>query len=139
MRHRAGFAITNISIAIGVSAILLAAVVHGSGAVDSARTARLIDDVQTLRLAVETWVKAQGRTSYAGLNVAALNEANVLTASTVTTPWGGTVELSVRTNDSYWIVMTGLPESARNALSRHYQTHAVQTRWDGRQFWIAFQ
>lgn len=139
MPRRMGFAVTDVAIAIGVSAILLAAVVHGSGALDSGRTARVLDDIQTLRAAVATWVKAQGRTSYAGLSVAALNAANVLTTPTVTTPWGGTAELSARTNDSYWIVMTGLPQSARNALTRHYETQAVQTRWDGRQFWIAFQ
>jgi len=139
MPQRAGFALTNVAIAIGMSAILLAAVAHGRGALDSARTARMIDDIQTLRPAVETWVKAEGRTSYAGLSVAALNAANVLTKPSVTTPWGGTVELTACTNDSYWVTMTGLPQSARDALTRHYQTQALQTRWDGTRFWIAFQ
>lgn len=139
MPQRAGFAVINVAIAIGVSAILLAAVVHGSGALDSGRTARVIDDIQTLRSAVEMWAKAQGRTSYAGLSVAALNAANVLTTPTVITPWGGTVELSARTNDSYWITMTGLSPSARDAMARHYQTQALQTTWDGTRFWIAFQ
>lgn len=139
MPQRGAFAITNVAVAIGVSAILLATIVHSSGVLDSGRAARLIDDVQALRLAVETWTRAQGRTSYTGLSVAALNAANVLTTRTLSTSWGGTVELSARTNDSYWITMTNLPQSARDALARHYQTQALQTTWDGTRFWIAFQ
>jgi hypothetical protein len=139
MSQRMGFAVTEIAIAIGVSTILLTTVVHGSGVLGSGRTARVLNDIQTLRAAVGTWVKAQGRISYAGLSVAALSAANVLTTSTVTTPWGGSVELSARTNDSYWIAMTGLPQSARDALTRHYQTQALQTTWDGTRFWIAVQ
>lgn len=139
MPRRGGFAVINVAITIGVSAILLAAVVQGSGALDSGRTARVIDDIQTLRSAVETWAKAQGRTSYVGLSVAALNAANVLTAPTLTTPWGGTIELSARTNDSYWITMTGLSLSARDAMTRHYERQTLQTAWDGTRLWIAFQ
>jgi hypothetical protein len=139
MPQRRGFAVINVAIAIGVSAILLTAVVHGSGALESARAARVIDDVQTLRLAVATWTKAQGRTSYAGLSIAALNAANVLTTPTVTTPWGGMVELGMRTNDSYWIAIAGLPSSSRTALARQYEAQALQTRWDGTRLWIAFQ
>lgn len=139
MRERMGFAVIDVAIAIGVSAILLAAVAHGSGALDSGRTARVLDDIQTLRAAVGTWVTAQGRTSYAGLSVAALSAANVLTTPTLTTPWGGTVEVSARTPDSYWITMTGLPQPARDALTRHYRTQALQTTWDGTRFSIAVQ
>ncbi len=139
MPRRGGFAVIDVAIAIGVSAILLAAVAHGTGALDAGRTARVIEDIQTLRSAVETWAKAQGRTSYAGLSVAALNVANVLTTPAVAHPWGGTIELSARTSDSYWITMTGLPQSARDALTRHYQTQALETTWDGTQFGIAFQ
>lgn len=139
MPWRAGFAVVNVAIAIGAFAILLAAVAHGAGALDSARSARVIDDVQTVRSAVGTWAKARARTSYTGLTVAALNASNVLTKPTLTTPWGGTVSLSPRTSDSYWITLEGLPRPAREALARHYQTQALETRWNGRDFCIAFQ
>src|SRR5258708_2675774 len=129
MPQRKGFAVTDVAIAIGVSAILLAAIVHGAGALDAGRTARVTDDIQALRSAVETWTKTQGRTSYAGLSLAALNGANVLTTPTAVNPWGGTIALSARTNDSYWITMTGLPQLARDALTRHYQTQALETTW----------
>lgn len=139
MPLRGGFALVNIAVGAGIVAVMFAAVAHGSGAVDSARTARLIDDVQTLRSAVETWAKARGKTSYGGLSVGALNASNVLTKAMLTNPWGGTVELSLRTSDSYWITLGGLPRSARDAVDRHYQTQALATRWNGQEFCIAFQ
>lgn len=85
MSRRAGFVLVNV-ITIGVSTILVAAVTHGSGALDSARTARVIDDIWTLRSAGETWAKARGTTSYAGPTVAGLNPSQVPTKRRLSAP-----------------------------------------------------
>lgn len=134
-----GLALTDVAIAIAVSAILLSVIAYGTGAIDAGRSARLIDDVSHLRTAVATWVRTQGRASYDGLSVGTLVSANLLTSTTVRTPWGDPIVLTPRTSDSYWVVLPNLPLPVRDALVRHFQQHALEMSSDGQQLRLAFQ
>jgi hypothetical protein len=138
VRQRA-LALADVAIAIGVSAILLAAAAHGSGVLESGRTSRVIDDIQQLRDATAVWAHTGNRTSYAGISIGALNAANVLPRSSLLTPWGGTLELVPRAADSYWVVIGGVPASARDSIVRQYQTQILAENWDGTTLWLAFQ
>src|SRR6266850_7406829 len=91
IRSRPGLALTDVAIAIGVLAVLLAAVTSALGAIENARVNAAERSVETLRAAAINWL-SNGRYNYVGISFNALRDENLLPPSfteTGSNPWGG--------------------------------------------------
>jgi hypothetical protein len=128
---RAGFALTDIAIAIGVMAVLLAAITAATGVIENGRVSTAERSIETLRSASINWL-SNGRSNYNGITFDALRtEALLPTGFTETgsNPWGGDYTLTPAT-DRITISLTNVPQSAGDALGRKFASRAVSVNYD---------
>ncbi len=141
-RSRRGLALTDVAIAIGVLAVLLAAVTSALGAIENGRVNSAERSVETLKGTAINWL-SNGRYSYAGISFSELRTDNLLPPSFVETgsnSWGGnyTIQASGSGNNQVTITLTNVPDGGGNALARKFSPRARSTSYSSGIFSVTF-
>ena len=139
---RRGFALTDVAIAIGVLAVLLAAVTSALGAIENGRVNSAERSVETLKGSAINWL-SNGRYSYAGISFDGLRTDNLLPPSFVeagSNPWGGnfTIQASGSGNNQFTITLTNIPDGGGNALARKFSPRARSASYSNGTFSVTF-
>lgn len=141
---RAGLALTEIAIAIGVLAILIAAVSSGLGAIESGRRSNAERSIDSIQSAAVNWL-ANGRTTYSGLSFDALRTEQLLPGGFSEgsgNPWGGSFSLTPTGTvlNQFVIALSDVPAEAGQALVRKFLARARGATYDepGRTFSVTF-
>ncbi len=141
-RTRPGLALTDVAIAIGVLAVLLAAVTASLGAIENGRVNSAERSVETLKGAAINWL-SNGRYSYSGISFTALRTENLLPPNFTETganPWGGdyTITSTGSGNNQVTITLTNLPDSGGGALARKFGPRARSASYASGVFTVTF-
>lgn len=141
-RGRPGLALTDVAIAIGVLAVLLAAITSSLGAIENGRVNSAERSVETLRGAAINWL-SNGRYSYGGISFSELRNENLLPPSFAeagSNPWGGdyTIQPSGSSNSQVTITLTSVPNSGGNALARKFAPRARSASYVNGVFSVTF-
>jgi hypothetical protein len=141
-RNRPGFALTDVAIAIGVLAVLLAAVTSALGAIENGRVNAAERSVETLNGAAINWL-SNGRYSYAGISFNELRTDSLLPpsfAEVSSNPWGGnySIQASGSGNNQVTITLTNVPTGGGNALSRKFAPRARSASYSNGTFSVTF-
>lgn len=141
-RSRLGLALTDVAIAIGVLAVLLAAVTSALGAIENGRVNSAERSIETLKGAAINWL-SNGRYSYAGVSFDAFRTDNLLPPNFVeagSNPWGGdyTIQASGSGNNQVTISLTNVPDGGGNALARKFAPRARTASYSNGVFSVTF-
>ena len=141
-RSRPGLALTDVAIAIGVLAVLLAAVTSALGAIENGRVNAAERSVETLNGAAINWL-SNGRYSYAGISFGALRTESLLPPGFTeagSNPWGGnyTIQASGSGNNQVTITLTNVPDGGGNALARKFSPRARSASYSNGIFSVTF-
>lgn len=141
-RNRPGFALVDVAIAIGVLAVLLAAVTAALGAIENGRVNAAERSVETLKAAAINWL-SNGRSSYGGLSVAELRAEDLLPpgfSETGSNPWGGnyTIAPSGTGSREFTISVWNIPDAAGNVLVRKFTPRARSASFADGTFAVTF-
>lgn len=141
-RSRPGLALTDVAIAIGVLAVLLAAVTSSLGAIENGRVNSAERSVETFKGAAINWL-SNGRYSYAGVSFNELRAENLVPPNFVeagSNPWGGnyTIEASGAGNNQFTITLTNVPDGGGNALARKFSARARSASYSNGVFSVTF-
>jgi hypothetical protein len=141
-RTRLGLALTDVAIAIGVLAVLLAAITSALGAIENGRVSSAERSVETLRGAAINWV-SNGRFSYSGITFDAMRSEGLLPpnfAESAANPWGGnyTIAAAGTGNNQITITLTGLPDGGGQALARKFGPRARAASYGSGVFTVTF-
>lgn len=141
-RRRLGLALTDVAIAIGVLAVLLAAVTSALGAIENGRVNSAERSVETLKGAAINWL-SNGRYSYAGISFGALRTENLLPPNFIeagSNPWGGDygIQASGPGDNQFTITLTNVPDGGGNALARKFSPRARSASYSSGIFSVTF-
>jgi type II secretory pathway pseudopilin PulG len=141
-RGRPGLALTDVAIAIGVLAVLMAAVTSSLGAIENGRVNSAERSVETFRGAAINWL-SNGRYSYAGISFNELRAENLVPPSFVETgsnPWGGdyTIQASGSGNNQFTLTLTNVPDGGGSALARKFSARARAAAYGNGIFSVTF-
>lgn len=139
---QAGLALTDVAIAIGVIAVLLAAITAAVGAIENARVNTAERSIDTLQGAATNWL-SNGRFSYTGISIAALRTDQLLPTSfteVATNPWGGDYQVAASGSGGreLTITLSNVPASAGQSLLRKFQQRARTASFTGEVFTATF-
>ena len=142
IRGRPGLALTDVAIAIGVLAVLLAAVTSALGAIENGRVNAAERSVEALKGAAINWL-SNGRYSYAGISFSELRTENLLPpnfAEAGSNSWGGdyTIQASGSGNNQVTITLTNVPTGGGNALARKFGPRARAAAFSNGVFSVTF-
>jgi hypothetical protein len=140
-RRRPALALTDVAIAIGVLAVLLAAISSALGAIENGRISTAERSIETLQAAAVNWL-SNGRTSYDGISFQALRDENLLPAGfteVASNPWGGNYLLEPA-GDQITVGLTNVPQNGGASLTRKLGPRARSVSYDagGRIFTATF-
>lgn len=141
-RSRPGLALTDVAIAIGVLAVLLAAVTSALGAIENGRVNAAERSVETFKGAAINWL-SNGRYSYGGISFTELRNDNLLPptfAEASSNPWGGdyTIQAAGSGNNQVTITLTNVPAGGGNALARKFGPRARSASFNNGVFSVTF-
>lgn len=141
-KTRAGLALTDVAIAIGVLAVLLAAITSALGAIENARVNTAERSVETLRGSAINWL-ANGRFSYTGLSFDTLRQEQLLPPSfsaNLSNPWGGnyTIAASGPGDNQFTVTLDNVPDSGGQALTRKFLPRARTATYSNGVFSVSF-
>lgn len=117
MRKReAGFSLVEMTIVIGIIAVLIAITVKAMGWIQHAKVTATVDQVRMIQSAALAWEQQNGKTNYTGISVDVLQSAKLLkgTGGDTTTldgdeknKWDGTNTAAAGTTATTLVITTG--------------------------------
>jgi prepilin-type N-terminal cleavage/methylation domain-containing protein len=137
-----GFSLVELSIALGLVAVLLSVVTAGGGMIAKSRVHREMEAVDGIHLAAQNYLTMQNLT-YSGISIQALKTAGLLPSNfdpVKSNAFGGDYSVNANADDTAKvdIVLANIPESAGASLSATFRNKAELTSYDkGSKVWKA--
>ena len=140
INNKKGFSLIELAIGVALLAVLVGAVVAGSGMMPKMKVQRESDTVNSLRTAAQNYLTAS-QTTYTGVSITVLKTAGYLPNfnSTGTNQWAGnyTVAVNGTTATSVDISLTNVPDAATGTLLTNNFPSAVCTYTASTKTWTA--
>jgi hypothetical protein len=130
-------ALTDVAIAIGVLAVLLAAVTSALGAIENGRVNAAERSVETLKGAAINWL-SNGRFSYGGISFTELRNDSLLPPSFAEAGGDYTIQAAGTGNNQVTITLTNVPAGGGNALARKFGPRARAATFNNGVFSVTF-
>jgi prepilin-type N-terminal cleavage/methylation domain-containing protein len=137
-----GFSLVELSIALGLIAMLVGMISAGGGMAAQARLQREAQSVDNLRLAAQNYLSVMSLT-YEGISIEAMKSSGYLPATfdpTGANSYGGDYRVNANTADRTRvdIALSSVPDNAAAGLSRLFRGKAETLSYDaGAKTWLA--